>query len=161
MSHPEAQLLSKIIRTGDLRTVIQWGITESDFTTVECKAMFRTLRGFYEENSGSVPGENLFPHMFGTFELCDDAGTNLPTYCKIVRENRLTRNFEDAQVEANELAQKNPIAGINFIMGKGQELLSLGVNTKDMTLAEGSRETSRRHDAARDGGGMTSPLESP
>jgi replicative DNA helicase len=161
MSHPEAQLISKIIRTGDLRTVIQWGIVESDFCTVEAKSMFRNLRGFYEENNGSVPGENLFPHMYGTFELCDDASTDIPTYCKIVRKNRITRNFEDVQTEAHEMAQSEPLEALAFMQEKTQELLALGVNTKDMKLSEGARETTRRHDAARDGGGMTSALEWP
>jgi len=161
MSHPEAQLLSKIIRTGDLRTVIQWGITEADFCAVECKAMFRHLRSFSEENGGSVPGENLFPHLFGTFELCDDQGINIATYCKLVRENRLRRNFDDYQVEANDMAQVDPVGAMRFLNEKTQELLSLGVHTKDMKLSEGVREAGRRHDEARDGGGMTSRLEWP
>jgi len=161
MSHPETQLLSKIIRTGNLRMVIEWGITEADFCTVEGKAMFRHLRGFYMEHNGSVIGENMLPHTFGTFELCDDPGVNLPTYCTIVRTNRLTRNYEDALIEANDLAKKDPIAAMTFMQAKTQELMSLGITTKDMKLSEGAREAGRRHDDAAAGGGMTSPLEWP
>jgi hypothetical protein len=55
MAQRELQLISRIIRLGDVTSVIEWGIGPDDFLTSEGRAMFNHILGYYSqvESTGS------------------------------------------------------------------------------------------------------------
>lgn len=96
------QLLSKIIRTGQLNKVLDWGIGKDDFLTVEERGWFDELLG-YRAATGAIIGPNLLAQKYPNFPLCDDG--DQVTVEALCRETRHVRLRMEAKKAAEELAK--------------------------------------------------------
>jgi intein/homing endonuclease len=111
----ELQLVSRIVRTGDLNTAVQWGITLNDFLTAEGHALYSSLLGYYSApgTTGSILGPQAVQQTFPNFILCDDPSMTMEALCFEVRKARLSLEFKTKIQGALELADYDPMAAVN------------------------------------------------
>lgn len=90
--HIEMMMIMKIIKSGNLRHAIEFGITPEDFTTSESQAMYRRLLTVYQhsESSGTVLGPTLAEQEFKNLPWSQvDEHVTLDYLCHAVRKGRL------------------------------------------------------------------------
>jgi hypothetical protein len=128
MANAEMQLLSRIVRTGELGSVIDWGVVESDFRTNEGKSIWRYIAGYYAEAStrGSVIGERIYGSLFPQIPLYDDASMTLPALCHELRRGRIVAEAKEACLALSDTIEGDPIAAIAALHVQAQNLIALG-----------------------------------
>jgi len=132
------QLISRVVRTGDLATVLSWGIGPDDFVTNEGQSMFGliTTYNMAAGTSGSVLGTNAANHYFPNFVLCDDTGMTTEALCQQVRLVRLDLQLNGQIAKGMEI--QNPMERAQFLTSAGNDVLNLGVGkTTDIRGAVG------------------------
>jgi hypothetical protein len=128
----EMELLSRIIRTGELNEVIDWGITEDDFRSPEALSLWRTLQIFHRDKDsvGSVLGENRVRSLYHEFVLCDDDNVTTEMLCNEVRKNRMALDIQAATRTGSELAMGDPYAAAAKIQSDMTAILDLDSGRK-------------------------------
>ncbi len=143
----ELQLISRIVRTGDLNSAVQWGITLSDFLTVEGQALFNSLLGYYSApgTSGSILGPQAVQQTFPNFILCDDPSMTLDALCYEVRKARLSLEFKTKIQSSLELADHDPMAAVNKAQTAMVDLQNIGFSRQtDVRFDESFSRTIRK-----------------
>lgn len=156
MASAEMQLVCKIIKTGELKKAIEWGITEDDFLMLETKAIYQQLITTYSANetSGSVIGPRLAQAKFAQLNLEDvDEHVTMDHLCKEVRDRRLAKIVKEQAQAAIEIADINPLEGLAAMqLGVGEILrLDAGKNT-DVDFGSGMEMVARQYELALNGG---------
>ncbi len=125
------QLISRIVRTGDLSGTIEWGITADDFLTPEGLAMFNHIIGYnaMPETSGSVIGENVVRENYPTFILCDDPSMTTEALCAEVRNVRLYSDVSMQVQRALEMAPQDPLKAAAFCQNAMSQIINLGMSS--------------------------------
>ncbi len=128
----ELQLVSRIVRSGDLGAVTQWGITTDDFLTNEGRALFSTLQGYFAMpgTSGAVLGPYAVQQMFPNFQLCDDVSMTTQALCNEVRKQRLVIDFKTRCQRALDAVDHDPMAAINTMQAGMRDLQNVGFDNK-------------------------------
>lgn len=128
MANREMQLVSRVIHTGDLSAIIDWGITSDDFLSNEGRAMFNHLVGYYTTtgSSGSVIGPESMAQFYPNFLRCDDPGMTLEALCLEVRKQRLSIVGQSRVADAHQMLVVDPIEGVNLLNQVASELTSVG-----------------------------------
>lgn len=115
MASSEMQLVCKIIKTGDLKKVIEWGITEEDFLTTEPKTIFKLLLSTYQnpDYAGSVIGPQMAAEKFTQLNFQEvDTSVTIDHLCIEVRARRMAKDIKEGAQKAIEEADTNPLAAI-------------------------------------------------
>lgn len=134
----EMQLISRIVRTGDLATTLSWGIGPDDFMTKEGKGMFDmiTTYNMASGTAGSILGVNGVGHYFPNFVLCDDPSMTTEALCRQVRYDRLGLQVNDTIAKGLEIA--DPMQRAQNIQAAMNDVLNLGFGkTTDIRSAVG------------------------
>jgi len=137
MASHELQLLSRVIRTGNLQKIIDWGITEHDFLTNEGRTIFQNLVGYYSmpESSGSVIGENAIRQRYPSFILCDDQGMTDDALCLEVRKHRLAIELDNLMDRTRSANVADPVAALSMINSGSLDLINIGIGKNtDLSL---------------------------
>ena len=116
MAGAEMQLVCKIIKTGELRRVVEWGITEEDFLNLETKGIYKQLIAIYSnpDTQGSVLGPRLAQEKFGQLNVDDvDTHTSIEHLCLEVRNRRLSKEIKEGSLRAIELADVAPVDALS------------------------------------------------
>lgn len=108
MAQVEDQLLSKIIRTGQLKEALDFGITVDDFLVGRNKSMLDRLIVANRVSFGSVIGPQLAAEMFPMFVLCDDESTSMDQLCRETRKIRMAHELKVAGERMVQLAPLDP-----------------------------------------------------
>jgi len=126
----ELQLVSRIVRTGNLNSIIQWGITPDDFLTVEGRALFSSIQGYFSmpHTSGAVLGPYAVQQMFPNFVLCDDLSMTTEALCVEVRKQRLCIEFKTRCSGALELCEHDVLHAINLMQTGMLDLQNVGMS---------------------------------
>lgn len=158
MAHIEMQLLSRIIRTGCLAEVVEWGITQDDFRTTEGRGLFINLLGYWKSpgTAGSVPGGNAVKWNYPTFEFCDDQSMEVRALCTEVRRHRMTSEAKEFIQEFNETVDVDPMQAISRINLRFASLQTLGMQTNDSFLSTAIDEMWQRYQNTKNGIGVSS-----
>lgn len=104
------QLVCRIINSGELKKVVEWGITEDDFLTLETKGIFKQLMAIYLDpnSSGSVLGPRLASERFATLNLTEvDPFVTTEHLCLEVRNRRMQRDTKEGCESAMKLLGEN------------------------------------------------------
>lgn len=130
MSTREMQLISRIVRTGDLNSAIEWGITVDDFLTPEGMAMWNSIVGYHSmpETAGSVVGENFVRENYENFILCDDLAMTTPALCSEVRNVRIYTDVNVQVQKTLQLATTNPLAAAAHCQNAMSQIINLGMS---------------------------------
>lgn len=129
MAHPEQQLLSHIIRSGNLSKALEWGITEEDFLTDEGKSLFAHLAAIKRDprNKGAQAGKNVIREQYSTYELVDDESMTIEAYATMVRTNRLSMEAKSiAHKMATAAESGDPLVAMLQASRDLQETISMG-----------------------------------
>ena len=126
----ELQLVSRIVRTGDLNSVIEWGITRDDFLTNEGRALYSSIEGYFSmpEHSGAILGPYAVQQMFPNFQLCDDLSMTTDALCVEVRKQRLAIEFKSKVQKSLELCEYDPLTAINIMQLGMTDLQNVGMS---------------------------------
>lgn len=91
MASIDMQLCSRIIRTGDMKTVLEWGISEFDMVNPQAQGLFKMLMGQYMSalSRGTVMGPAFLGAVMPNLELVDDPHMSTELLCQEVRTFRL------------------------------------------------------------------------
>lgn len=138
MANAEMQLISRILHSGDLSTVIEWGITADDFKTVEGRAHFQAITAFYVDprSINSVLGPNVYRNIFPQFEILDDPGMTTAALCFELRKARVISEGKERYTEFLTEVEVDPEAAINDLHARMTKLLGLGVRKNtDVTMS--------------------------
>ena len=138
MANAEMQLISRVVYSGDLATVLEWGITIDDFRTVEGKSLFNAICAYYANPASklSVLGPNLFMNMHPQVPLSDDASVHTEALCHELRKARVIAESKEKYSEFLSEVEASPETAINEMHAKFTKLLSLGVRKNtDVTMS--------------------------
>jgi len=124
----EQQLISRIVRTGNIAEVVEWGITYDDFKSEHTKGAFAHLYQFYTHpaSRGAVMGVESFRVYMPTFVPCDDPSMTTAALCSMVRKNRLAIEATNAAGRLMEGVQIDPEQAIAEHQRAMQTLIELG-----------------------------------
>lgn len=128
MASWELQLISRIVRTGDLDSVVEYGITLDDFLTSEGRGIFNVLLGYAStrETKGAVLGPNGLREIVPNFVLCDDEHANVQQLCFEVRKQRLASEYKEHLRRQLEIVERDPMSAINATQTYMGDLQNLG-----------------------------------
>lgn len=132
MASAQDQLISRIVRSGDLATVLDFGINISDFIHDHCRSMFNHIMGYYTvaETQGSVIGPNTMRDQYQFFVECDDPHVTTEALCHAARLERLNSELTLEQVKINELQQSGDVIGaLNAMQRAVTDLQNIGIGT--------------------------------
>jgi replicative DNA helicase len=106
----DQHLISRIILTGNINPVIQWGITQDDFQTPEGRMLYQHLTRYFQmpETAGAVIGANALRQMYPTFQIIDDPSMTVEALCHEVRQNRCKAEMKRMVGSAAELLEVDP-----------------------------------------------------
>lgn len=148
MASAEMQLVSKIIKTGDLKSVIEWGLTPDDFLMTEMRAIFQQILVTYTspESSGSVIGPRLAQEKFTQLNLSDvDEFVTIPHLCQELRNRRLSNLIRDGIHRASE-SIGDPIAATGHLQDIiGQVMRLDGGRNTDINFGVGMERLMERY----------------
>ena len=130
MSTREMQLISRVIRTGELPRILEWGVTSDDFVTNEGRAMFNGILGYYSmpDSLGSVIGEHSARLSYPNFQPCDDHSMTTDALCAEVRKNRLRIDLTLANQRIESLAAIDPMKAAAEMQNVSNHILRLGAS---------------------------------
>lgn len=124
------QLLSHIMRNGNLNEALDWGITKEDLLAAEEKAILDMMVAYHGQHN-AVWGPQFLAQKFPTFELCDDGHQmSVGALCTEVRTARLRMEAKEAAVKLAAEAEVDPIAALSSHQAKISELIHLSSSRK-------------------------------
>ncbi len=151
-------LCARVIKTGQLTPVLNFGITPEDFTSQEAKNLWGLILSYYSqpESQGSVISPNVLLRWFKNFVVPDD----MPSYtiealCYEVRRERvITEGNALAVAFAEEVAIPtcNPAESLAALQAGVSRLIALGTTQNtDISLKEGLAKVRKRLRMMKDG----------
>lgn len=153
MANAEMQLLSRIIYSGDIATVLGWGISDHDFRTNEAKGIWRYVEGYYAktETSGAVIGPRVFQNVWPQIELLSDNGMTTEALCYEVRRARVVAEAKEAVVALVDNVEVDPSQAIAVLHTQMQNLLALGESKNhDLSFGDAMEKLVTRYQKVRD-----------
>jgi len=158
MASREMQLVSRIVHSGELSTVIEWGITAEDFLTPEGRAMFNHILGYHSraDTAGSVLGPQAMASTYPTFMQCDDPGMSVPALCLEVRKERLAIDGLNKLDAIRETMEIDPLAGINLMHATATDLSNIGTGRNtDMSFGQAFEAITTKYEMKKQGVDMS------
>ena len=136
----EHQLISRVIRTGDIASIIDWGITPQDFTSSDGRSLYTTILAYHDhpETLGAVWGPQALTQLYPQFQLCDDPGMTVQALCLEIRNQRLKTAGNQLLMELGDLFEQDPQAALMRLIQKGADLQNECATKKtDVHFADG------------------------
>lgn len=154
--HVEYRLLSKLIETGDMRTVHDQRITVEQFFIPEAQLLFGYIVNYNQghETRNLVPSREIIKSKFPTVPLPDpDERTTLAFLCQEVREEWLKNKLSDLGFFMEKNIEDNPQEVLARIQQEAKALLGTTEETRDVILAESGNEIWREYLQAKNADG--------
>ena len=155
MASAEMQLVCRIIKTGELKQVIEWGITEEDFFGLESKTIFKQILATYlhPDTSGSVVGPRMASDKFSQLNLEEvDQHVTTEHLCLAVRNRRKVKCVKDACEEANKIAASAPDDAVAVLQTALSSLIRLeSGKATDVDFYAGMADMMSRYERTKSG----------
>lgn len=137
-------LCSRVIKTGNVAPVLEWGITPDDFTIEEAKNLWALLLSYYSsaETQGSVLDNRVLLEWFKHWTLPDDmSGMTTETLCYQVRRERVCTESNALAVKFTQeiaIGAQNPASSLAWFHSDLTRLIALGTTKNtDVTARQG------------------------
>lgn len=129
MPTKEMQLISRIIRSGDLSSVLELGITPDDFLTAEGRGMFNHILGYFSrpDTAGAVFGPNVVQGTYPMFVLCDDESMTTEALCVEVRKDRLAASLRSRAQGMLDLIDSDVMQAASYGQTACNEIINIGL----------------------------------
>lgn len=135
-------LLSRIVRTANLKDVLDWGIRKEDFGITTARGMFTLITGLYLDpnTSGTIPAPGSLEGVFPEFQINDNPSETTDFLCQQVRYGFLEREIKAACTTAVEEVEGDVGEAIRHVAARIRELSELGTSRNaDMGMRDGMR----------------------
>lgn len=137
-------LCSRIVKSGDITSVLNYGITEDDFTEPKAKSLWNLIAAYYmqPETRGAVITPTMMQMWFPTLITQDDMpGMPVQALCFEVRRSRVITSANDAFMKCTEelsVPTSAPLEPLQLLHKRLGELISLGTSAStDVSFATG------------------------
>lgn len=140
MANFEMQLVSRIVREGSIKEVLDWGITQSDFRTQEARAYFKNIYEYFANpaSAGTVFGLHTVQHVYPHFILCDDPSVTTAFLCGQVRQSRLCHEAKELASRIVEASPEQIGDTLSGAMSELSRMIELGhQKNTDVSFADG------------------------
>jgi hypothetical protein len=137
MSSRELQLISRIIKHGEIDRVVEWGIMPEDFRQGLSNSIYNYILAYYAvpESRGSIIGPSASAQFFPNFALCDDPFMTTEALCAEVRKSRIALEASEKLDRIRVEMDADPIGACAKLQQLGSEMLQLGTGkTTDVKL---------------------------
>lgn len=127
-------LCARVIKTGQLMPVLDFGITADDFTIQTAKSLWGLLLSYYQqpESAGSVLHDETLKSWFKQYVLPDDMPHyTVETLCYEVRRERIITSANSAAVNFSSnlsIPTCNPLQALQELHTQVSGLIALGTN---------------------------------
>lgn len=151
MSNVEMQLISRIVYSGEIHRVLEWGITTSDFRTGEAKGLFEHICTYYSDaqTRGTTIGPALFSQHFSQVQLSADSGVTTDALCHEVRKSRIIGEAKEFSVQLADNVEIDVDGALSLMHSHVQKLLALGsTRNTDMSFAQAMTRMIHRYSQA-------------
>ena len=141
MASWQHQLISRIIRAGNLSEVLEWGIIAEDFTQGETLGLFHQLCAYNSmpDTAGSVWGPMSMASKFPNFVLCDDPGMTTEALCNEVRRNRIQTETRKLVLNVNNILEVDPVQAVTILANSSIQLQNeLTPKKVDVHISDGA-----------------------
>lgn len=154
MASKELQLVSRIIYSGDLRSVLEWGVTTDDFITSEGRAFFSHILGYHAKaaTAGSVLGAQFVQANYPHFFRCDDTGMTTEALCLEVRKERISIELKNMLDEVRQLSEHDPVLALSALQAETNKLQNIGTGrSTDMLIGAAANLVLNRYECLKRG----------
>lgn len=154
MSTRGTQLISRLVRTGEIDKVIEWGITADDFPVHEDQAMWNMLFGYWTNPAtrGSVFGPEKVREVFPTLTLCDDPYMSTEALCNEVRTQRIRMENEAVAKQMLQMNAHDPIGASQLLLRGGENGIRLATRgSTDLDFSAAMKRILHRYDQEKAG----------
>jgi replicative DNA helicase len=124
----EWSLISRVVRTANLRDVLDWGIRSEDFGITQARAMFDVICGLYlnPNTSGTIPAAATLQDSLPEFAVCDNPSETTDFLCQQVRTGYIERELKAACEKAVEEAGGDVGQAVADLAMRARTLTELG-----------------------------------
>ena len=128
----ELSLIRRIIDTQAIKEVVEYGITELDFTEAQSKTAWRVVLGWFRDprTEGSTISLSIFQYQFAGMPIRDEyPGETLRSLCFMVRTSRIRQEASQIVIDlmAASQAMNAPMTeAMETAQGRLGQLIALG-----------------------------------
>ena len=156
-AHVEYQLLSKIVADGNLRIVIDEGITDDHFGVVEARSVFSYLMDYYHDTKtrNLVPEFDLMEHKFPSVEFpTPSERTTIRALCQEVKTEFLRVRMEGVMNQALKTYDENPGGSLARLIQDTKALQETSEESRDLILSDATEVMKREYEMIERAEGM-------
>lgn len=153
----ELQLLTKIIETGNLRAVVDDGITADHFSVIECKSVFNYLMEYFHhpESRSLVPEMELVEDKFRTVDFPPPSErTTLKSLCHEVKLDWLRLQMENVMNRSLENYEDDPSGTLGRLSQDIKVLQGTANESRDLILADSTEAMKAEYRMLEDAKGL-------
>lgn len=156
-SDPEIRLVTKVVISGDLRTVLRNNISQGMFSNVEAAEIFKFIKEYYHNPAhyGRTPNRRIVTKRFPA-KLPDKISETLPELCEEVRRKTMARELREACEEATDLVDtKSPYEALSHLRAKINTIQTMTTTSRDLILADGAEDLINEYQSQKTEGTLT------
>ena len=156
MAALEPTLISTILRDQSLKALIESGIVEADFQTIEGAEWFRFIYRHFRNRStyGQVPSPAQFKRRFRGFDYCPSSDS-LSSLCQELRDNQMVHEVEDLSERIQELLDDDDLDDVLAnLSGFLRKWTTKRADGGDVDLAQAVGVLKDQYYSVKDGGGL-------
>ena len=126
----EWELLSRVVKTANLKEVLDWGIQSKDFGITQARAIYDVVYGTYaaHNTAGTVLGTETLGKLFPDFQMRGDDSVTTEFLCQHVRGGHVARELKAAAEKAVEDCENDVGNALNEIVATTRKLIELGTS---------------------------------
>ena len=147
-SHIEYQLIAKVIDDGDLRTVIDEGITEDYFGVIEARSVFSYLMDYFygTKTRNLVPELHTVQDKFPSVALPKTSSrTTVKSICDAVKKAYLRVKMDDIMLQTVDHYEEDPAKALSILVQNSKALQEVSEESRDLILAESTESMKREY----------------
>jgi KaiC/GvpD/RAD55 family RecA-like ATPase len=165
MASVEAKLISNVLRDRNIKPLLESGLGEDDFQSMEGKEWYRHLNRLYHSKKtyGEVPSVQKFKRRFPAFDYCPDSDSSSALCQELLENNLVTDGQQMAESLLEALEDQEVDAALGLVNTFLQTWNRRQAEGGDLALSEGAgvlREQYTRTKTAQGMLGLPWPWES-
>lgn len=160
MATVEHQLISRLVKRGELPVALEWGITPDDFMTAECRGLWQRLLTYYQSPAtmGAIPGTYAMAELSPGWVYCDDKNMTTAALCHEVRRGRIIVEAKKSALTLAEDIDVDPVAALAQHQAQIVRLSTLSTRSNDLEFSSCVEELKRDYLLAKSGLSMSKVL---
>jgi hypothetical protein len=152
----EHQLISKIIEVGELRQVLDCGISAKNFGVLEARMLFEYIHKYFygHDTRNIVPDLDLVKKKFPTVDIPNPPKRlTIKALCKEVMTDWVRRQIEGLLIRVEDTYDDDPMGTIDELSQELKDLQISSADNRDILLSTSGAELKREYLAAKNNEG--------